>query len=128
MSVRLRVVMVGVGVPLVAMLILIVVINALQKRKPRCLPTALRSWDFLPLWAHSLEPWDKLVGACTAKCCCFCKCCQLAVEGEEHKEKECVENNNKSHIAVYDNPAMSAEKEVENEFNLELNILKNTRL
>lgn len=83
-------VMVGVGVPLVAMLILIVVINALQKRKPRCLPAALRSWDFLPLWAHSLEPWDKLVGACTAKCCCCCKCCQLAVEGEEHKEKECV--------------------------------------
>jgi len=110
--------MVGVGVPLVAMLILIVVINALQKRKPRCLPAALRSWDFLPLWAHSLEPWDKLVGACTAKCCCCSKCCQLAVEGEEHK----------SHIAVYDNPAMSAEKEVENEFNLELNILKNTRL
>ncbi|KAI4816414.1 hypothetical protein KUCAC02_008741 [Chaenocephalus aceratus] len=29
---------------------------------------------------------------------------------------------------VSDNPAMSAEKEVENEFNLELNILKNTRL
>ncbi|XP_034059364.1 solute carrier family 34 member 2a [Gymnodraco acuticeps] len=121
-------VMVGVGVPLVAMLILIVVINVLQKRKPRCLPAALRSWDYLPLWAHSLEPWDKLVGAFIAKCCCCCKCCQLAVEGEEHKEKECVENNNKSHIAVYDNPAMSAEKEVENEFNLELNILKNTRL
>ncbi|XP_059184803.1 solute carrier family 34 member 2a [Centropristis striata] len=120
-------VLVGVGAPLIFILIVIIVINVLQKKRPGCLPAALRSWDFLPLWAHSLAPWDKVVGVITAKCCCCCKCCQIATD-EEPKEKESVEKNNKSHTEVYDNPAMSAEKEVENEINLELKILKMTRL
>ncbi|KAM6942125.1 solute carrier family 34 member 2a [Lycodopsis pacificus] len=121
-------VLVGVVAPLVIMLIIILVINMLQKWKPGCLPAALRSWDFLPLWAHSLAPWDKVVGVFTAKCCCCCKCCQVAADNQEPGEKESVENNNKSHSEVYDNPAMSAEKEVENEINLDLKILKMTRL
>lgn len=33
-----------------------------------------------------------------------------------------------SHTEVYDNPAMSADKEVENEVKIELTILKMTRL
>ncbi|XP_044197492.1 solute carrier family 34 member 2a [Thunnus albacares] len=120
-------VLVGVGVPLVVMLITIMVINMLQKQKPGCLPAALRSWDFLPLWAHSLEPWDKVVGVFTAKCCCCCKCCQLTANDQEHTETESVEKKN-SHTEVYDNPAMSAEKEVENEIKIELKILKMTWL
>ncbi|XP_031141932.1 solute carrier family 34 member 2a [Sander lucioperca] len=118
-------VLVGVGAPLVVILIIIIVINILQKRKPGCLPAALRSWDFLPLWAHSLAPWDKVVGVITAKCCCCCKCCQISADDQEPRDKESVGNNN---TEVYDNPAMSAEKEVENEINLELKILKMTRL
>uniref|UniRef100_A0A3Q3BID6 Solute carrier family 34 member 2a n=1 Tax=Kryptolebias marmoratus TaxID=37003 RepID=A0A3Q3BID6_KRYMA len=121
-------VLVGVGVPLLVMLIVIVVINVLQKRKPGCLPAALRSWDFLPLWAHSLAPWDKVVGVLAAKCCCCCKCCQVANEEQEHKVQESVENSTNGHTAAYDNPAMSADKEVENEIKLELNILKMTPL
>ncbi|XP_070770670.1 solute carrier family 34 member 2a [Enoplosus armatus] len=122
-------VLVGVAAPLVIILIIIIVINILQKRKPRCLPAALRTWDFLPLWAHSLAPWDKAVGVITAKCCCCCKCCQVAADDQEHREKESVERNNKKpHTEAYDNPAMSAEKEVENEIKIELQILKMTRL
>ncbi|XP_034465542.1 solute carrier family 34 member 2a [Hippoglossus hippoglossus] len=122
-------VLVGVGAPLVVMLIIIIVINVLQKRKPGCLPAILRSWDFLPLWAHSLAPWDKVVGVITAKCCCCCKCCQIAAEDPEHTEKECLEKDQKTHTEVYDNPAMSAEKEVENEIKIEqLQILKMTQL
>ncbi|XP_070712480.1 solute carrier family 34 member 2a isoform X2 [Pempheris klunzingeri] len=119
-------VLVGVGTPLVLMLIIIIVINILQKRKPGCLPTALRSWDFLPLWAHSLAPWDKVVGVITAKCCCCCKCCQIAADDQERREKESL--GKKPHTEVYDNPAMSAEMEVTNETKIELNILKITRL
>ncbi|CAG5938569.1 unnamed protein product [Menidia menidia] len=121
-------VLVGVGVPIVVILIIIVVINVLQKRKPGCLPAALRSWDFLPLWAHSLEPWDKVVTMCTAKCCCCCKCCQTTVGDQEHEDEESVKNDKRMHMSVYDNPAMSAEKEVEDEIKLELNILKMTQL
>ncbi|XP_040002849.1 sodium-dependent phosphate transport protein 2B-like [Xiphias gladius] len=121
-------VLVGVGAPLVLILIIIMVINVLQKRTPGCLPAVLRSWDFLPLWAHSLAPWDKVVGVITAKCCCFCKCCQLAADDLEHREKESVEKKKKPYIEAYDNPAMSAEKEVENEIKIELKILKMSRL
>ncbi|XP_037329095.2 solute carrier family 34 member 2a [Pungitius pungitius] len=120
------VVLVGVGAPLVIALITILVINVLQKRKPGCLPAALRSWDFLPLWAHSLAPWDKVVGVFTAKCCCCCKCCQLADDEEETGETESLENNNTSLTEVYDNPAMSAEKEVENQINVDLKTFKMT--
>lgn len=119
-------VLVGVGVPLIVMLIVIIIINVLQKRRPSCLPTVLRSWDFLPLWAHSLAPWDKVVGMCTAKCCCCCKCCQIAADDEEHTER--ADSIKKPCTEVYDNPAMSAEKEVEDEIKIELKILKNTRL
>uniref|UniRef100_A0A672F4W4 Sodium-dependent phosphate transport protein 2B-like n=1 Tax=Salarias fasciatus TaxID=181472 RepID=A0A672F4W4_SALFA len=121
-------VLVGVGVPLLVMLIVIIVINVLQKRKPSCLPSALRSWDFLPLWAHSLAPWDKVVGVITAKCCCCCKCCQIASPDQDDKLQESVEENQNGHPAAYDNPAMSAEKEVEDEIKIELNIINMTRL
>ncbi|KAM9856976.1 solute carrier family 34 member 2a [Aulostomus maculatus] len=111
-------VLVGVGVPLLVTLIIIVLINVLQKRKPSCLPAALRSWDFLPLWAHSLEPWDKIVGVFTAKCCCCCKCCQIADNKDTGKDSR--EKNKNPPTQVYDNPAMTAK--------IELKILKMTRL
>uniref|UniRef100_A0A8C7IYP9 Solute carrier family 34 member 2 n=1 Tax=Oncorhynchus kisutch TaxID=8019 RepID=A0A8C7IYP9_ONCKI len=60
-------VLVGVGVPIVALLIIIIIVNVLQARLPRCLPAVLHSWDFLPLWAHSLEPWDRVVAVVAAK-------------------------------------------------------------
>ncbi|XP_054636037.1 sodium-dependent phosphate transport protein 2B-like isoform X2 [Dunckerocampus dactyliophorus] len=107
-------VLVGVACPLLALLVAIIAVNVLQKRKPGCLPARLRSWDFLPLWAHSLEPWDKVVGAITAKCCCCCKCCHIDDDKQrDHKQ-----------IEVYDNPAMCEEKAAEND----INILKMTKL
>lgn len=117
-------VLVGVGVPLLVILIIIIIINVLQKHKPGCLPSALRNWDFLPLWAHSLAPWDKVVDVFVTKCCCCCTCCHLPVDEEKQTEEK------KSHEA-YDNPAM--ETEVENDTNsktdkIELKILKNTKL
>uniref|UniRef100_A0A3Q1EFB8 Solute carrier family 34 member 2a n=1 Tax=Acanthochromis polyacanthus TaxID=80966 RepID=A0A3Q1EFB8_9TELE len=120
-------VLVGVGVPILVLLIITLIINVLQKRKPGCLPAALRSWDFLPLWAHSLAPWDKVIGVITAKCCCCCKCCQVSSNDQEHGVQESAEKNKKVHT-VYDNLAMSAEKEVEDEIKIELKILEMTRL
>nr|XP_020452628.1 sodium-dependent phosphate transport protein 2B-like [Monopterus albus] len=119
-------VLVGVGAPLVVILIIIIVINVLQTRQPGCLPTVLRSWEFLPLWAHSLAPWDKMVGVISAKCCCCCKCCQLTADDQENGEKESEEKNNNPHTHVYDNPAKSDEREVDNQ--MTINIQKMTRL
>lgn len=119
-------VLVGVGAPLLCILIIIFVINVLQKRKPGCLPAALQNWDFLPLWAHSLEPWDKVVGVMTTKCCCCCKCCQLPAEEETQTDDK--SEQKKTPTEVYDNPAMVVEREVENDIKIELKILKMTRL
>uniref|UniRef100_A0A3B3UKC6 Solute carrier family 34 member 2a n=1 Tax=Poecilia latipinna TaxID=48699 RepID=A0A3B3UKC6_9TELE len=121
-------VLVGVGVPLVVMLIVVVVINVLQKRKPGFLPAGLRSWDFLPLWAHSLDPWDKVVVAFTAKCCCCCKCCQGSNDDQGHEDQESVEQSTEMRKAAYDNPAMAVEKEVEDEIKIELDIIKVAKL
>lgn len=45
--------------PLVLLLLIIVLINVLQDKRPKYLPKFLRNWDFLPLWMRSLEPLDR---------------------------------------------------------------------
>lgn len=39
----------------------VVIINIIQRKCPTCLPKMLRSWDFLPLWCHSLKPMDTVI-------------------------------------------------------------------
>ena len=77
-------VLVGVGVPFVVFVLVVVLVNVAQSRWPRHLPAALRSWDFLPLPLHSMEPWDRVVTSCVAfcgaRCCC---CCRRGAEDEE---------------------------------------------
>ncbi|XP_047423302.1 sodium-dependent phosphate transport protein 2B [Sciurus carolinensis] len=75
-------VLVGVGVPIVLLLLLVVCLRLLQSRCPRVLPTKLRNWNFLPLWMHSLKPWDNLISLATScfqqRCCCCCRvCCRV---------------------------------------------------
>ena len=57
--------------------LVIIVINALQRNHPLCLPECLRSWDFLPLWMHSLDPADRVITSLLAFCrrTCCCSCC-----------------------------------------------------
>ncbi|NP_571699.1 solute carrier family 34 member 2a [Danio rerio] len=78
-------VLMGVLVPIAVILIFAIIVNILQKHKPQWLPSALRSWDFLPLWAHSLDPWDRVVTVIAARCCCCCKCCNSNEEDEKAK-------------------------------------------
>lgn len=40
-------------------IILILAINILQRKLPRVLPKKLQSWEFLPRWLRSLEPYDQ---------------------------------------------------------------------
>ena len=60
-------VLLAVGGPILLLLIAIAIINVLQSRKPKVLPERLRSWDWVPIWLRSLEPYDKLFTRC---CCC----------------------------------------------------------
>nr|AIE89828.1 NaPi II-like protein [Eptatretus stoutii] len=66
-------VLLGVGLPLLLLIIIVVIINILQSRRPRWLPQKLRTWNFLPLWMHSLKPLDNLIMAVWRNRPGFCK-------------------------------------------------------
>lgn len=98
-------VLVGVLVPIVVLIILVVVVNMLQTRRPLLLPQCLRSWDFLPLWMHSLEPWDRKVSWMLGHCCCCCKCCQTEALDEEQAAEKDVKDGHP--LKMCDNPAIN---------------------
>ncbi|XP_028831592.1 solute carrier family 34 member 2a [Denticeps clupeoides] len=78
-------VLAGIGVPIIVLITFVTVVNVLQCHCPQWLLPCLRTWDFLPLCAHSLKPWDHVISVITAHVCCCCKCCKIS---EENKEKE----------------------------------------
>lgn len=78
-------VLAAVGGPLLALLLLVVLINVLQRRRPAWLPRALRSWAWLPRGLRSLEPWDRLLGRC-------CPCGACSPPQATAKEAHCYEN------------------------------------
>merc|ERR1719481_836849 len=50
-------------------IIFAVTVTNLQISHPSLLPSLLQNWNFLPLWLHSLDPWDELVMAAIGCCC-----------------------------------------------------------
>ncbi|XP_033114765.1 sodium-dependent phosphate transport protein 2A-like [Anneissia japonica] len=67
------VVFLSVGITLITILLLIIVINVMQKKCCRFLPECLKTWEHFPLWTHSLEPVDKLITKLMM--CCICRRC-----------------------------------------------------
>ena len=49
---------IGVIIPL-AIVFISVIINVIQQNKSKWLPEKLQDWEFLPLWMHSLRPYDR---------------------------------------------------------------------
>ncbi|XP_012381930.1 sodium-dependent phosphate transport protein 2B [Dasypus novemcinctus] len=117
-------VLVGVGVPILLLLLLVVLLRILQSHCPRVLPRKLQDWNFLPLWMHSLKPWDHLISlltsCCQRRCCCCCrvccllcgcpKCCRCSecCEDLEEAQEPCKDIPIKAPQA-FDNMAMSTE-------------------
>ncbi|GFS72415.1 hypothetical protein NPIL_691401 [Nephila pilipes] len=62
------VVFAAVGGPLLVIILLIGLVNVVQRRRPSLLPLRLRDWSFLPEWMHSLDPLDRLI---SRVCCCI---------------------------------------------------------
>ncbi|ESO89815.1 hypothetical protein LOTGIDRAFT_192771, partial [Lottia gigantea] len=54
-------VLVGVGTPLLLLIIFVIIVNILQAKKPSILPSKLQNWQFLPEPLRSLEPYDRIV-------------------------------------------------------------------
>ncbi|CAJ1059926.1 solute carrier family 34 member 2b [Xyrichtys novacula] len=113
-------VLVGVGVPLVVLLIFVIVVNILQSRRPRCLPKILRNWEFLPRPLHSMKPWDSVVtsglGFCRRRCCCCCRCSKCCRQQDEEE----LTGHGKRNLQMYDNPTLTPDDE--------LKVAKATRL
>ncbi|XP_070816889.1 solute carrier family 34 member 2b [Chaetodon trifascialis] len=107
-------VLVGVGVPVVVLIVFVIIVNVMQSRCPRFLPSFLRTWDFLPRPLHSMAPWDAMVtftfGFCGKHCCCCCKCCKCCKKEEDEKIEKMRSNSTKS-LEMYDNPAMSQDED-----------------
>ncbi|KAG2465648.1 NPT2A protein, partial [Polypterus senegalus] len=105
-------VLAGVGVPILVLAIVVIIINVMQSKCPRFLPGVLKTWDFLPVWMHSLKPWDKIITSmtnfCRHRCCCCCKCCQNTNDKDSELSK-----NQVISPEVYENP-IALEDEQEN--------------
>ncbi|XP_045906211.1 solute carrier family 34 member 2b [Micropterus dolomieu] len=110
-------VLVGVGVPIIVLVVFVIIVNVMQSRCPRYLPIVLRSWDFLPRPLHSMAPWDAVVtstlGFCGKHCCCCCKCCKCCKKDEDQKMRR----NSKKSLEMYDNPAMSTDEDTKQAVN-----------
>ncbi|XP_078534498.1 sodium-dependent phosphate transport protein 2B-like [Lissotriton helveticus] len=115
-------VLVGVCVPIVLLIITAIVINVMQKKCPRVLPPFLKTWDFLPKWMRSLEPWDRRVSQmtlfCGQHCCCCCKCCKKTEAEAPSKE------NLPRSLEVYENAAVTIDDELPHKKHMQPNELK----
>ncbi len=56
-------------IPFLVLIAAVIVVNVMQNKAPRFLPLRLRSWEFLPLWLRSLQPYDKFFSTYI----CFCR-------------------------------------------------------
>ncbi|XP_041800086.1 sodium-dependent phosphate transport protein 2A [Chelmon rostratus] len=104
-------VMAGVGAPFLGVTVFVAIVNVMQARSPRHLPTQLRTWDFLPQWMRSLKPLDRLITRATV-------CCSIAREAgrgdheEERISTQMTSANQEKESAqrkaelAYDNPAL----------------------
>ncbi|KAM6921677.1 solute carrier family 34 member 2b [Xenentodon cancila] len=105
-------VLVGVGVPIVVLIIFVIIVNMMQSRCPHSLPKVLRNWNFLPRPLHSLAPWDKVVTSafsfCGRHCCCCCKCSNCC---NKKDEEEKISKSSRKSLEMYDNPAMSKDED-----------------
>ena len=98
-------VLLAVAIPIIVFVIVLIIINVIQRTKPQWLPKRLRSWDWLPLWMHSLQPWDSFfTRCCTCRCCRkYCKCCN-----NKDEDVETVDSNSDT---VQDSDSQTEERE-----------------
>lgn len=63
----------------------ITLINVLQVKYPRVLPQKLKTWNFLPLWLHSLRPYDRVMTDTLSKIPGCKKCFKKSEEEDGEK-------------------------------------------
>ena len=90
-------------IPFVIGLIVVLIIGVLQRKKPGRLPRKLRNWNFLPIWLHSLRPYDNIM---ICRCCpCYDECCGKCDTSAEPEDMEKITVKHNSVPNAHDNPA-----------------------
>ena len=75
-------VLLGIAGPIFIVFVFVIIINIIQSKRPQCLPAKLRSWNWLPLWMHSLSPLDKVIQSIF-----FCKSCK-SIDGQSEPQDQ----------------------------------------
>ncbi|XP_002741949.1 sodium-dependent phosphate transport protein 2B-like [Saccoglossus kowalevskii] len=109
----------------------VITIKILQAKCPCCLPKFMRTWDFLPKFMRSLEPYDSVIKKCMVgcgKCKAKCRCKNSSEDKEEvtsdvksvfsEKDVEMVVKNGYEMQTLgdndgLDNPMFTVESEIE---------------
>jgi hypothetical protein len=52
---------------IIILILFVITLNVLQNKIPNRLPVILRTWEFLPIFMRSLEPYDRIM---TKLLCC----------------------------------------------------------
>lgn len=65
-------VLMGIGIPILVLIVAIAVVKVIQKKRPKILPRKLQTWDFLPEWMHSLAPYDRRITSVKKRLTCCC--------------------------------------------------------
>ena len=106
-----RIVFMTVLVLIFSVLAAVILINYLQIKHIESLPMYLRSWDYLPLYLRSLQPYDDFI----VKYLYFSKLCKKISETSNQnnnsliKSNDVSENKNDSKVVVFNNNAFEAE-------------------
>ncbi|KAM3926887.1 sodium-dependent phosphate transport protein 2A [Leptodactylus fuscus] len=103
-------VLVGVGAPFVGLLLFLGAVNLLQVYNPQWLPIRLQTWDFLPIWMHSLKPMDRMITSASL-CCIDHQTCS-----KKNEDRDSVLGDERSPMdkakMAFDNPSISYVEEL----------------
>jgi sodium-dependent phosphate cotransporter len=61
----------AVGVPVIVIILFIIIVNVLQTKYSKILPKFMRTWEWIPLFLRSLQPFDKFITKLFSCCKCF---------------------------------------------------------
>nr|XP_054599491.1 sodium-dependent phosphate transport protein 2B-like [Nothobranchius furzeri] len=106
-------VVVGIGVPVIALIVVVIIINVMQSRCPRYLPKVLRTWDFLPQPLHSTAPMDRVVTLSMLFCgrhCCYC--CRSSTCCRKDNNEEKISRINMKGLEMYKNSVLTTDKNI----------------
>lgn len=77
-------------IPIGIILVFAIAVNVLQKQRPKMLPDILKNWDFLPIYLHSLEPYDTIISRLflCSSCCDSSRSVDLEQANLDQKQKQ----------------------------------------